>query len=166
MRIVHAADVNKIGGCAPCRRSPRPERRLDEAAVAWHRAAEARARRQFRSNGRARPSPAAQKDGRGASVRSGASAGTLVTRAREPDNRAGGPPGEAARPGEAAFPGNVVHPGEAARLGDAARSGKAVLAAGSAESSRTETTEVNVAAYTDGTAMGDVPPAVLPPPRW
>ena len=156
-------NINKTGACALSRQSPHPEQRLDKAALAWHMAAEAPARRQFRSNGRAGPSPAAQKDERGASVRSGASAGTLVTRAREPADRAGGPPGEAARPGEAACPGNVVHPGEAARLGDAARSGEAVRAAGSAESSRTETTEADEAARPDGTAMGDIPPDVPPP---
>ena len=48
-----------------------------------------------------RPSPAAQKDGRGVSGRSGAAVGTLVTRAREPADRAGGPPSRA-EPREAA----------------------------------------------------------------
>ena len=61
---------------------------------------------------------------------------------------------------------NAARPGKAARLGDAARSGETVRAAGTAELSQTETTEVDVAARPDGTAMGDVPPAVPPPPRW
>ena len=37
-------------------------------------------------------SPAAQKDGRGASGRSRAAAGMIATRAREPADRAGAPP--------------------------------------------------------------------------
>ena len=48
-----------------------------------------------------RPLPAAQKDGRGASGRFVTAAGTLVTRAREPADQAGGLPSRA-EPREAA----------------------------------------------------------------
>ena len=78
-----------------------PGARLDEAALARRRAAKARARRQFRSNGRVGSSPAAQKGGRGASGRSRAAAWMLATRSREPADREGAPPSRA-EPREAA----------------------------------------------------------------
>ena len=78
-----------------------PGARLDEAALARRRAAKARARRQFRSNGRVGSSPAAQKGGRGASGRSRAAAWMLATRSRDPADREGAPPSRA-EPREAA----------------------------------------------------------------
>ena len=69
-----------------------PGARLDEAALARRRAAKARARRQFRSNGRVGSSPTAHKGGRVASGRSRAAAGMLATRAHEPADWAGALP--------------------------------------------------------------------------